>query len=237
MRIVLKVCDKYLPLLNIYAELFNKHYPGQSVDVLCFKEPKELPSNFKSVSVGPQSDFNDGRIWTDPIKKYLADIEDEYVLLLLDDLLPVGDVDIEKINLCLEKISQDNIGKIIVGQHKTICSNFDKNFDLYPQHAAFRMTTKPSIWKRKFLMKYLKRGFTIWEFESKNNLEAQRDKTKILQTKDIVFNNFNLIKRAKFNLWNGLKTDHDNKVKRCWRHVSQEDIDIMARLEGLFPNW
>ena len=67
------------------------------------------------------------------------------------------------------------------------------------QGAHYRTTLHPSIWRKDYFLKYLKPGFTAWEFEMNNFNESFIDNATIIcqDDTDDIYKSMNVYDKAK----------------------------------------
>lgn len=207
MRIFLSTSDNYLPLLKKHSYFFNKYWSSeQRVDVLCYKKPDfDLPPNYNIISLGERSIG----CWTDPLREFMSTIEDEYFVFLLEDLFIIQKVDLDTLGkLCREVRFQASKAVLERQYHwKTEPYHLNSDFMVIDQKADYRLTLKPSVWRRDYFIKYLKPGYSIWDFETRN-LESKGDGAVILQTRGAdVLRTADVLKRGRrpdnLHIWLG----------------------------------
>lgn len=99
-RVIITTCDKYLPALRPMAWLMSKYWrPMPDVIIGGFTPPDfELPSCWEFKSIGKQEDYPWGK-WSNAVIKLLQDIPDKVILLLLEDMWPIRQVDVESLDI------------------------------------------------------------------------------------------------------------------------------------------
>lgn len=107
MRTFVLTSDNYSHSVLPFAYLFNKYYtPEQEVIVAGFdKFPDGLPPNFKTHSIGKQSDYP-LRKWSDGLIKLLHDFTDEVFLLFLEDYFIVQPVYQQEVRMLYDYMNQ-----------------------------------------------------------------------------------------------------------------------------------
>ncbi len=183
MRIFVSTSDNYLHLLKKHSYFFNKHWhPDQKVDVLCYKVPDfELPPNYNIISLGSKS----GSSWTDPIREFITSIPEDHFVFLLEDLFIIQKVEFDLLGRMCREIRHNQASKAVLERqyHWRMEPFFiNSDFMVIDQNAEYRMTLKPAIWRKEYFLKYLKPGYSIWDFETKNP-EAKNDGAFILQSR------------------------------------------------------
>ncbi len=191
MKILVSTSKKYSFLLAPYAKLFNKHWPGQDIVFLGFDECEvpSLPDNCEFVSLGKQSDY--GRIWSTPLIPYIDSIEDEYFMFTVEDVMLIDKVDLGKVNLLINEIengaSKAHLDRTLNNRASPLKNGI---LAINPQ-ASYRTSLSPSIWTKRYFMKYLKPEMTPWDFEIENMEAAKNDGNLIIaldDEKDLYYN-------------------------------------------------
>lgn len=165
MKNIVLTSNDYVNILPGFAYLFNKFYPNQEVTVVRYDvRPPKLPENFKQFAVGQQSNYS----WSGGLKRYLEDIEDEFVLLMLEDYYLDKNVDVVMIeHIITEMMIDPKIAKIDLTndrskvEHKKI-SEFYIQSDI---NAPFLASVQAAIWRRDFLIAILNNKDNAWQFE------------------------------------------------------------------------
>ena len=205
MKVLIATSNNYSFLIEPYYTLFNKYFPGQELVFLGFDKGPEsdLPENCSFVSLGKQSDF--GSIWTDPLIPYIDSLEDEYFIFTVEDVMLLDHVDIKKFKILEDEIKNNRASKAILDSHlnkysepyqfttwESMWDDSKNNLRLLHQNAPYRTTLHPSIWRKEYFRKYLKPGFTAWQFETSdiNVRESNIDGANIIslaQEKDLYY--------------------------------------------------
>jgi hypothetical protein len=109
MRVVVPTSDRHLSILKGFSALFNKHWPGQDVDVIGYKEPTfELPSNFHFHSMGKQSDHT----WGTSLRDFVQGLPDEPIFACADDHYPIAQVPMKEMNTAAALIETGTAAKV-----------------------------------------------------------------------------------------------------------------------------
>lgn len=184
-KIFVPTCNSYAKLLVPFSYCLNKFWPGQSVVALYYDDIPDLPNNFESISLGCQKSY--GKTWTNALYEYFISIKDEYVFLVLDDCFLTDYPDENKIRhlISYTKISVDKIDfKNTVFRHGG--NEIDFGVVKADQGANYRTSTEAALWKREYLLKYLKPNRTAWDFELIGSKEAKDDDGIIIGPTSIV---------------------------------------------------
>mgnify|MGYP003658314031 CR=1 FL=1 len=206
MKILVTTSDNYAFLLKPYCELFNRYWPGNEIVFLGFDKARipQLPDNCSFRSLGVQSDF--GRFWTDPLIPYIEEIEDEYFVVTVEDMMLTGPVDVNRVKILEDEIKYGEASKAILDTHLNIYSRpYKENIVQLNSKAPYRTTLHPCIWKKEYFKRYLKREYTAWDFEIKNMQESMSDGALIISLADDenLFKSANVYKKGvPFPRWN-----------------------------------
>lgn len=175
MKIICLTSNEYLNILPGFAYLFNKFYPNQEITVVRYEDrPYGLPDNFKNFAIGQQSNYS----WSGGLKRYLDEIDDEFVLLMLEDYYLDKPVDIDTINLIQKymvnspetvkfDLTDDRL-KVIHNQVSiAYLEDSDKTFNYIQSEitAPFLASVQAAIWRVDFLKAILNTKDNPWQFE------------------------------------------------------------------------
>lgn len=175
MKIVVLTSNKYVHMLTGFVHLFNKFYPNQEVTVVRYDvRPPKLPDNFKQFAIGNQSDYS----WSSGLKHYLEQIEDEFVLLMLEDYYLDRLVNVGLINSIYNFMSANShVFKFDLTDDRTKVPHKEHNWkmiandkDVYDViqsdiNAPFLASVQVAIWRRDFLLGILNKTDNPWQFE------------------------------------------------------------------------
>ena len=175
-NIYIVTCDKTNYVLNVTIPLLNKYWNiSKSVKILGFGIPDiELSDDYEFISMKPsQLSIDD---WCKDIHSIISNEPNEFVIFMLDDFLPIDYVNIKILDYYYNQlINNNNLVRCGLGidmfflPHKIV-----ENFDDYSviellQYSPYRITTQPSIWRKKYLLDFLNRSTNPWNFETQNN--------------------------------------------------------------------
>lgn len=169
MKIIVSTCDKYDHLMPGFAWCFNKYWPGQTVDVVGYRQPPVLPDNFCFHSLNPIDD----RPFTYYLRPFIASLPQEYFVFLFDDywmLEPIAPILVsvmeQEVKLGADKGDlSTNTNHFPNGLYKSMGPGNPKLVEA-TQTAPYRTSTQPCVWTRKYMLKLMQPyGMTPWEFE------------------------------------------------------------------------
>jgi hypothetical protein len=214
MKIYVPFADKYLHLIPIFAQFFNKYWGhSQEVHCLCSHIPKiQVPNNFKFVDIGTK--WKD-EPWSNALIDYFNSINDKYFIFTLDDHLLVRPVDFEGLSIMEKAVATGAADKAMIHAHLNDKYGEPWEFDGHNcikirKSAPYRTTIHPAIWSRKLFLRWLKPNQTIWQFES-DQTESKNDNSVLVswpaknkdgecleQRGDNIFNVFNVYRSGEF---------------------------------------
>lgn len=189
-KVYLATCDRYIHLVERWQYLFNKFWGNreQEVVVLGYEEPKfALDSNLRFVSLGPKD--RGAKLWATDLGNFFRKIEDEYFFFWLEDqiLLRQSNLSLlrQSLDYCLEDKSFGRFGLsagISRRKHCEVEKYNDFSIIQLEQNATYRIAVQPSLWSRSYFLKYLKEGYSPWDFEVKGSRQAKGDGFSIYST-------------------------------------------------------
>lgn len=177
MKTIVLTSNGYLNVLPGFAYLFNKFYPNQEVTVVRYDvRPPKLPDNFKNFAIGKQDDYS----WSGGLKYYLSQIDDEFVLLMLEDYYLDKLVNKDVIDALIDVIERNkDIVKIDLTDDRLKVEHSDyKNIKYLSEfgvktiktiqssiNAPFLASVQSAIWRKDFLESILNTKDNAWQFE------------------------------------------------------------------------
>tara|TARA_R100000664_G_scaffold18782_1_gene27876 strand:- start:21665 stop:22387 length:723 start_codon:yes stop_codon:yes gene_type:complete len=183
MKIFLITSNKYTHVCPINIHFLNKYWPNQEIVLLGYEEVSKLqnlPENVVRKNLGTQNDF--GTSWTNGLIPFFNNIEDEYFIILLDDLIVLNEVDLHRINLLEEQFKSGDADKAMIGGGLPLQSSTKINEELllFNQGVDYRCSLHPAIWTKEYFLKYLRPNLSPWEFEMHNNNAAKGDGYRVI---------------------------------------------------------
>lgn len=215
MKIYVPVADKYLHLVPIFSNFFNKYWGKyQGVHFLCSHTPTiKVPSNFKFVNIGRKWSEEP---WANALIDYFSSIDDKYFIFTLEDHFLIRPVDFKGLAVMEQAIISGKADKAMIHAHLNKKYGQPWKFQGYScvkinPSAPYRTTIHPAIWKRELFLKWIKKGQTIWQFELQNQQESKTDGSILVswpsktpdgtcleERGDSIFNVFNVYRGGKF---------------------------------------
>lgn len=232
MKLLIPTCDASLFLLPLYEHLFNKYDLGSIFEpvVLGFTRPEKCGMEFVSMA--------DKQVcWSRHIYDYLNSISDEYVAFTLEDFLPVSKVDADAFRTLMAAMLSGNVGRADLTwdlyancETKVYDTLEDKPYSLIscPRDgrmvegkSLYRITTQPATWRRDYLMRFLEKEWTPWNFEIDGSVLSANFPEEVIGICDATFKHYptkwtpkGAISRAQPGKFNCLGMDIDT-IKEC----------------------
>jgi len=185
-NIYISAHDRDIHIIEAFQYFFNKYWGAtQPVTVLGYKVPEfELAPNFSFVSLGKDK----GPRICGELYDFFSGIKDRHCIWSVGDQIPIRPLDTEIYRQLTSLIRDSNrIGRA------TLVENFGQRapysvlheYDGYSlveqsQDDEYRLSALWSIWRREYLLKYLKPGMDLWEWETRDH--ARGDGWRILGT-------------------------------------------------------
>lgn len=175
MRIVVFTCDAYSWLIPTFLHFYKKMWPDNPYQTDFVTETKDI---------GQASTFFTGKIpWPDGAIKYFKSTDEEIFLLLLEDYIIKEPIDTDRIKMA-ESLCRDDIGCVRLNPRDRLRRHlFDagiEGFKEYPLDKPYSISLQPSIWQKKFLFEFLKKGEDVWQVENEGSIRIQQSKMRVI---------------------------------------------------------
>jgi len=173
-------------IVPAFVHLFNKYVsPEESVTFLsnCPIEDN-LPENFQ---VFQRCEIEEPiQNWSYTLYQALKDVPYNYIILGLDDFLPIEKFNYEIFADILQyleshpQIVRCSLGPDVVCDYVTSFLERRENYNLIEQGSQenYQCSTQFSVWKKEYLLEKLKNPRTPWDFEVLGSEEAKKENYK-----------------------------------------------------------
>lgn len=142
--IVMMSCDKYKSLTPAFEACLNKYYPNHPI----------------------VHHIYGSECWTKRLREALANITDDYVLFMLDDMLIRKPVQEDLIQDALEILKNNNkVAVINFEKNYRDADDYSQNWLKQRQNQFYLHSCQPSLWKRTALIDNLSRDEDAWSWE------------------------------------------------------------------------
>lgn len=140
------------------------------------------------------------RAWGDRLLKCLAEIDDEFVLMMLEDFYYEDVIDTEIIDRCAEYMIADKAilsFQFLPSEDAIKNSKSTSYVQKYPgfaernQFGYFKLSAIPSLWRKSGLMRYTNKSDSPWDWEYFGSLRTWLNGDKVyswLSYDDCIFN-------------------------------------------------
>ena len=142
--IVMMSCDKYKSLTPAFKECMDKYYPNH---------PK---INY----------IYGGGCWTKRLRDGIKNLTDDYILVLLDDMLVRNIVNQELIEDALKTLENNNkIAVINFEKNYRSADEYSENWLKQKSNQMYLHSCQPSLWRREALIDNLSKDEDAWAWE------------------------------------------------------------------------
>tara|TARA_Y100000590_G_scaffold44633_1_gene47442 strand:- start:1082 stop:1837 length:756 start_codon:yes stop_codon:yes gene_type:complete len=161
-------CDAYSDVWDIFFKSFHKQWINCPLKLTLLTNNKSYDSNLvNTIKVG------DDVSWSDNLLKGIEELQNDYILILLDDLFLTKKISDNYFNKISNWINQNN------PNYLRLCNSSKPNYfdDLVgrlPKITPYKTSTMPCIWKKFVLQELLKEGESAWDFEIKGSKRAYK---------------------------------------------------------------
>ena len=161
MKIIITTSDNYHHLIPVFFYLYNKYW-GEPFELVGHAKPEcELPDNCTWVSLGEQQG---PKKWSNQLRPYFENQPDWFVWMMEDTFLK------KKVNMPGFLVS--GCGRMDLTKDIKSRPHNSNDITVYAhKDTRYRLSTQPSIWQRRFLLKYLKPGLSPWDFETQDPVD------------------------------------------------------------------
>jgi hypothetical protein len=169
LSILVSSCDAYADLWRPFFSLFWKYWGDcpfkvfLGTNTLTFSHPQVTSLH-----------SDKGLSWADNFRDYLDAIETTHLLMMLDDFFlkqrVKTDIVIEAISLAHEL--EAHCVRLFPQPPPTVRVFGVKNFGILEVGSPYRVSTQAAIWRKDSLLRLLRPGESIWEFEVKGSIRS-----------------------------------------------------------------
>ena len=159
-------CDKNTDILPYFFKFMKKYWPDFNNPIFINTESKrDIVSPYQCIYPWHTYKWDDP--WSSRFYDCLCQVDNKYVLLIMDDFFFTDYVDSKEIVRCIS---------ILDREQDIACFNFAysnspyirKEYDRYvlvDKKAPFRMNLQAALWRKSSLEKYIRKHENPWQFE------------------------------------------------------------------------
>lgn len=169
MKVIATTSNSYQHLIPVFLYLFKKYWNWPCV-IVGYDRPKcTMPDGITFHSMGEQ---RGPKYFSDDLRIFF-ETQDETFIWVMEDTFIRQRVDVQRVlNLCkilnrLPQVGRMNLtGESLKQTNEFLAECEGERLYLNGYDAKYRLSTQPSIWRKKFLLNYLTPGMNPWEFET-----------------------------------------------------------------------
>lgn len=183
LTIIVCSCDKYEDLWYPYFEIFKNQWPDCKYPIILNTESKTYSHeglDIKCLKLYSEKQAKNVA-WSDRMKETLKRVKTDYVLITLDDHFLISPVNSERFEEAFDLIKKHRrVSALSFIAHcpKDKKTKWLDNFGKWKMSEYFRINLDTAIWRKKALLRNLKKGENAWEFELKGTERALWDFTE-----------------------------------------------------------
>jgi hypothetical protein len=161
--------DPYSDLWPPYFAAFHRNWPDCPLPVYLLSNHTVFPDpSVKPILAG------DIRSWPDSIRHALNRIDEEFVLLLLEDLFIVSQVDTGRFLHLVEWVTAHRPAYIRLQPTLGMVPSEFRGISQLPPGIAYRVSTVRSLWRKDVFLDLLRPDETIWQFEIQGSVRTDK---------------------------------------------------------------
>lgn len=165
-------CDKYSDIWPYFFKLLFKYWPEVSnyPIILLSNHKRYLDERVTTLTVGEE------RSWSDNVALALSQIENEYVMVMLEDFLLTERVDIDVLTQYFTFMQENSAGYLRLMANPPPNHLLRNSVDIgeIRKGAEYRTSLQLAFWKKDILQTILLPGESPWEFELKGSIRSQK---------------------------------------------------------------
>lgn len=242
--IVCMTSDKYIDAVRPFLWLLRKYWPSghgpASVIVAGFTEPDFDLNGFgenpqvraKFHSIGKFEDYPISK-WSDSLIDFLKQIDEEYIILMLEDYWIIRDVNIPALELAYSYMKKyPKTLKFDLAADRMYARGSIKNFryegwlDIVKSDidSPYHMSLMTGMWKTDLLKQVLVPGWSPWDVEISGTTHLKN------------FTDFEVVGSQQWPIRHTLAFRSGDSEKLLLQEVRQEDVYAMKQ-RGLLKRW
>lgn len=195
LAILVVSCDKYSDLWPPFFKLFRIFWPDCIYPIYLGSNNTIYPDDsIHMITIGDDSS------WADNLKLMLDQVKEEYVLMLLEDFFLEKKVEGKYIEELFEYVKHNNVDCLRLAPTPPPSKTIDKKLGVgkIEYNAPYCISTQPAIWNKDKLESLLHEGYTAWDFEKRNSVDAANSGLKLCGTKKFYIKRHNGVERGKY---------------------------------------
>lgn len=169
--VLINSCDAFEDTWKPFFTLMTEYWSECQFPVFLNTESKSF--EFEKVKV---LNHSKPMPWSDRVIKCLHEIKEEYVIVILDDFFISEKVNHDRILNCIQAMKHDNNIAVFCfapSKWKDIDDKKYAGFELRPREGEYRFNMQAALWRKKDLLRLLKKGENPWQTENYGNFRAR----------------------------------------------------------------
>ncbi len=217
-------CDAYSDVWDIFFKSFYKQWENCPLKLNLLTNNKSYDShNVNTIKVG--EDIS----WSDNLFRAINYLKNDYVLILLDDLLLINKISNNYFNQISNWVIENDPNYLrLCISHKP--NYFDDLIGKIPQVTPYKTSTMPCIWKKSVLKDLLKEGESAWDFEINGSKRAYTYDGFYAVYDNFIFYKNGIIKGK----WRRSIVKHDANYGLNIKHLSRPIMTLRDEFEYCF---
>lgn len=205
--ILIASCDKYSDLWAPFFHCFWRNWPDCPY-------PVYLGSNERVWSGQRVTTLAIGRdeTWSANLRKYVARIGAERIIVFLDDFFIQVPVDTERVRRLVALAYEHEVACLRLRPAKSIGPRRWPDLGRIPRGEEYRICTQVAIWDTSFLLRLAHPSFDIWQFEHYGTLLGDRLPGEVLSVYEYAIDYRHGVERGRW-IDQGLKICRDAGVE------------------------
>ena len=172
--ILIVSCDKYNDVWSLFFRTFRKYWPDCDYKIyLGTNNLKCVEANVQTINIGDDLSYSEN------LTKMLNQIDSEYVITWVDDLMLTSDVDSEKIKKIVDYAIKNDIDFVkLLPNYPYAYKEEMHGIGRLPNGIKYQVTIGISIIKKSFMKASISGKKSAWEleYEISNNIKSDNDK-------------------------------------------------------------
>jgi hypothetical protein len=162
-------CDNYSDVWDSFFELFHRYWSDCPFNIYLLSNT--INSSFPNVrNILTGKDIS----WSDNLKKALDDIEENYVLLIIEDLYLYNIVQTDRVLRVIDWAICSDANYVRMNPLTMADKAFNDLVGIVSEGTIYRTSTVMSLWNKEVLHELLKPGESAWDFEVYGSIRSDK---------------------------------------------------------------
>jgi hypothetical protein len=166
--IVINSCDAYADVWPVFFSAFKEYWPDCKYNIMLNTESSNYICGDLDITNHNSSRLDQENAWGLRLRETLKDVRSEYVLMVFDDFVLDGKVNLKKIEQSIVALRTNPEISVFYFTNVGV-ENIDDEvfpgFDLVPPKADYRLNSAPAIWRKEDLLRFTGEYDNPWTWE------------------------------------------------------------------------